>query len=122
MMRPPPRSTRTDTRFPYTTLFRSAGLPLTGRQGPGGSRVHGKERLPGGLALRALADRLQVLFAGLHTAVEPGLGDVGLLGHAHADDRLGTVQDDACRVGRTLAARQQCGAKDRTRTRLNYSH
>src|SRR3546814_1266843 len=24
MIRPPPRSTRTDTRFPYTTLFRSA--------------------------------------------------------------------------------------------------
>src|SRR3546814_17214282 len=26
MIRPPPRSTRTDTRFPDTTLFRSAGL------------------------------------------------------------------------------------------------
>src|SRR3546814_10323038 len=25
MLRPPPRSTRTDTLFPYTTLFRSAG-------------------------------------------------------------------------------------------------
>src|SRR3546814_9166161 len=64
----------------------AAGLPLTGRPGPGGSRVPGKERLPGGLALRALADRLQVLFAGLHTAVEPGLGDVGLLGHAHRSE------------------------------------
>src|SRR3546814_7300484 len=29
MIRRPPRSTRTDTRFPYTTLFRSStGLPL----------------------------------------------------------------------------------------------
>src|SRR3546814_4090763 len=26
MIRRPPRSTRTDTLFPYTTLFRSAGL------------------------------------------------------------------------------------------------
>src|SRR3546814_20792891 len=26
MIRRPPRSTPTDTRFPYTTLFRSAGL------------------------------------------------------------------------------------------------
>src|SRR3546814_10971569 len=26
MIRPPPRSTRTDTLFPYTTLFRSAHL------------------------------------------------------------------------------------------------
>src|SRR3546814_3922538 len=25
MLRPPPRSTRTDTLFPYTTLFRSSG-------------------------------------------------------------------------------------------------
>src|SRR3546814_8547262 len=28
MIRRPPRSTRTDTLFPYTTLFRSAGKPL----------------------------------------------------------------------------------------------
>src|SRR3546814_16681280 len=27
MIRRPPRSTRTDTRFPYTTLFRSLKLP-----------------------------------------------------------------------------------------------
>src|SRR3546814_2513959 len=26
MIRRPPRSTRTDTRFPYTTLFRSSGV------------------------------------------------------------------------------------------------
>src|SRR3546814_14650851 len=28
MIRRPPRSTRTDTLFPYTTLFRSSGLPV----------------------------------------------------------------------------------------------
>src|SRR3546814_1712750 len=28
MLRRPPRSTRTDTLFPYTTLFRSLSLPL----------------------------------------------------------------------------------------------
>src|SRR3546814_17851216 len=35
MIRRPPRSTRTDTLFPYTTLFRSVaviGLPDPGRQ------------------------------------------------------------------------------------------
>src|SRR3546814_9702759 len=31
MIRRPPRSTRTDTLFPYTTLFRSAGLRNPGR-------------------------------------------------------------------------------------------
>src|SRR3546814_4795005 len=37
MIRPPPKSTRTDTRFPYTTLFRSATTcgPCSGiRRGP----------------------------------------------------------------------------------------
>src|SRR3546814_6796564 len=34
MIRRPPRSTRTDTLFPYTTLFRSMG-PAVGRVGPG---------------------------------------------------------------------------------------
>src|SRR3546814_16803935 len=29
MIRRPPRSTRTDTLFPYTTLFRSQGEPMT---------------------------------------------------------------------------------------------
>src|SRR3546814_4649241 len=31
MIRRPPRSTRTDTLFPYTTLFRSAGTSLSGQ-------------------------------------------------------------------------------------------
>src|SRR3546814_2660546 len=30
MIRRPPRSTRTDTLFPYTTLFRSGGVCLSG--------------------------------------------------------------------------------------------
>src|SRR3546814_7699026 len=35
MIRPPPRSTRTDTLLPYTTLFRSEPLPAAprGRRG-----------------------------------------------------------------------------------------
>src|SRR3546814_7085003 len=38
MIRRPPRSTRTDTLFPYTTLFRSPRLPLR----------HGGSSLPSG--------------------------------------------------------------------------
>src|SRR3546814_4424581 len=34
MIRRPPRSTRTDTLFPYTTLFRSLGLVKCGRSAP----------------------------------------------------------------------------------------
>src|SRR3546814_8212847 len=33
MIRRPPRSTRTDTLFPYTTLFRSSTRRLPGRRG-----------------------------------------------------------------------------------------
>src|SRR3546814_4452436 len=33
MIRRPPRSTRTDTLFPYTTLFRSAGLRRRAHRG-----------------------------------------------------------------------------------------
>src|SRR3546814_9137730 len=41
MIRRPPRSTRTDTLFPYTTLFRS------GRTAPGASRAQPAGRLVG---------------------------------------------------------------------------
>src|SRR3546814_4006122 len=42
MIRRPPRSTRTDTLFPYTTLFRSdLGLP---RPAEGGGRGHPGDR------------------------------------------------------------------------------
>src|SRR3546814_2541565 len=34
MIRRPPRSTRTDTLFPYTTLFRSPRSPRAGRRAP----------------------------------------------------------------------------------------
>src|SRR3546814_4123752 len=37
MIRRPPRSTRTDTLFPYTTLFRSFALP--GNGAPGAERT-----------------------------------------------------------------------------------
>src|SRR3546814_15737490 len=44
MIRRPPRSTRTDTLFPYTTLFRSAGPGAGGGAGrlrhPGRGRCH----------------------------------------------------------------------------------
>src|SRR3546814_9808734 len=33
MIRRPPRATRTDTRFPYTTLFRSRIVGITGTNG-----------------------------------------------------------------------------------------
>src|SRR3546814_15290071 len=40
MIRRPPRSTRTDTLFPYTTLFRSAGRQVAHRVGSYKKRLH----------------------------------------------------------------------------------
>src|SRR3546814_14269461 len=40
MIRRPPRSTRTDTLFPYTTLFRSLPPPRRPGAEAGGGRVH----------------------------------------------------------------------------------
>src|SRR3546814_18685542 len=55
MIRRPPRSTRTDTLFPYTTLFRSASLrprfrpgavpPLDGRTAVGTAQPPGERRM-----------------------------------------------------------------------------
>src|SRR3546814_5284675 len=76
MRRRPPRSTRTDTLFPYTTLFRSHGIHrrarAEGRDHPAGSlrqravregQLHGggrpaaglgpEVRLPGGMGTRS---------------------------------------------------------------------
>src|SRR3546814_12049795 len=64
MVRRPPRSTRTDTLLPYTTLFRSAGGagdPARGDRGPGplGDHARGPRRRGGGAlpACRALGAR-----------------------------------------------------------------
>src|SRR3546814_4526646 len=117
MIRRPPRSTRTDTLFPYTTLFRSADFLefLVARLGD----------VPGHLA---------------------GLAAVGILGLGHGDEpaavgRERAVDDVhvlaqvgrrrcAARVGAAplfllLAHRVAAGAvvaQDRKSTRLNSSH
>src|SRR3546814_12324343 len=41
MRRRPPRSTRTDTLFPYTSLFRSGGREASVRRRPGCARTAG---------------------------------------------------------------------------------
>src|SRR3546814_3433485 len=71
MIRRPPRSTRTDTLFPYTTLFRSPSAVLTELKGVDGAYpLYGALVLKGGRAGpmradelvigQALADRLDV--------------------------------------------------------------
>src|SRR3546814_995077 len=61
-IRRPPRSTRTDTRFPYTTLFRSTFVAgrdhnaAADRDGQGKQRTHLCARLRGSLRLIPIED------------------------------------------------------------------
>src|SRR3546814_8050872 len=98
MIRRPPRSTRTDTLFPYTTLFRSVGL----------RRVLVVDRLAGVL--------LQV------QALDADLAGLAVLEVEHD----GPLADDGVKVLRDLIALRQVGVEvvlaDRKSTRLNSSH
>src|SRR3546814_8870925 len=121
MIRRPPRSTRTDTLFPYTTLFRSSRFCLSS---------------PGANTLKPLA---------IITGVGPGTG-AALARRFHAGgyrvamlardaSRLGALAEElpgsiaiGCDVGDPAALAQALdraaaeGGEDRKSTRLNSSH
>src|SRR3546814_4894077 len=64
MIRRPPRSTRTDTLFPYTTLFRSGGrcaAVVGGRPASGGGRPVGAD--PGAYPSRARSRQFRLFAA-----------------------------------------------------------
>src|SRR3546814_20078869 len=88
MIRRPPRSTRTDTLFPYTTLFRSQ---LLGRIedlfGELGARADADEVDVGDLFLQLLAGQraLEVLDVGVAGRLE---GVDGVLVHAFEKKKL----------------------------------
>src|SRR3546814_11274827 len=78
MIRPPPRSTRTDTLFPYTTLFRSneslqpVTIPLADARHVFVSKGFlrkfvGKLQVPFGLAAKSQIKELEMRPADLHT-------------------------------------------------------
>src|SRR3546814_12572876 len=86
MIRRPPRSTRTDTLFPYTTLFRSAlqhraQARLVERQRLGDAVAH-RARLTGDAAALHRADDVELIAA---------VGDQERLGEDHAQPRPGEV-------------------------------
>src|SRR3546814_10119794 len=95
MIRRPPRSTRTDTLFPYTTLFRSqAAAPAVlldhHLRGPEAlaQHLHGAVRLSG-----AAHEDVERRVAGLRPGVD---GDVRLGEHRHAGDAV--VRREAVQV------------------------
>src|SRR3546814_9972187 len=61
MVRRPPRSTRTDTLFPYTTLFRSTvteAIPMVQESKGGFGRTASRVGIAGAIALGAVASGL----------------------------------------------------------------
>src|SRR3546814_7627231 len=111
MIRRPPRSTRTDTLFPYTTLFRSLVVEedsVAGVHPVGLAIVHGDPvgiELRDGIGAARVERRGLALRHFLHEAVQfggAGLVEPGLVAHAQQPDRLEQA--------------------DRKSTRLNSSH
>src|SRR3546814_3311858 len=141
MIRRPPRSTRTDTLFPYTTLFRS-GRPLegtgVGRRRDGEPRALPRiEQIVGGVATRgqrqAEQGRALALFLALIRQVRVFCRDQGRNGPQPAQPPLqpGGGHDEGAFEGVVVAVQgrtvaQQlliaAAAGDRTSTRLNSSH
>src|SRR3546814_6591081 len=119
MLRRPPRSTRTDTLFPYTTLFRSAdrGAPgiVVPCRSPGLRHTRDVEVTRRIIDIRGIVGRHVAKRGGrilreveLSTGVDEDLG-IRLL-------RLGSAKD----IARCLLARV-ARQRDRKSTRLNSS-
>src|SRR3546814_6544722 len=81
MIRRPPRSTRTDTLFPYTTLFRSdltaARILRVGERGAGRGRAFLERRVERDLGILLVEDILR-----------PEFDAPFLVGSAHAEARV----------------------------------
>src|SRR3546814_2966793 len=72
MIRRPPRSTRTDTLFPYTTLFRSNLLLLSGigPRDPASNAVPGNEHdADGKLVAHDIAAQTRAVFANVRAVL-----------------------------------------------------
>src|SRR3546814_7796624 len=125
MIRRPPRSTRTDTLFPYTTLFRSGrGLtrsPFASKTGRGGLAMS-EILIDDEEGVRTITlnrpDRLNALTGSIMTPLADACAD------AARDSSVGCVIVTG--AGRGFCAGgdlKEGGAdKDRKSTRLNSSH
>src|SRR3546814_18805961 len=96
MIRRPPRSTRTDTLFPYTTLFRS--LPPTG----GGRQV---TDIGPGLLPEGLHDRLPPEAESAATLLRAVMDATAAHGYERVQPPL--AEFEANLVGRLKSTRQQ---------------
>src|SRR3546814_14552828 len=115
MIRRPPRSTRTDTRFPYSTLFRSleliVGIFYIGRH-PFARRAG--ERRP---IVRKDAEALEIAFR-----IAAANQDTELLVAAETAAGARVTADRIFLIERLVSNLRVRRKKDRKSTRLNSSH
>src|SRR3546814_6808682 len=123
MIRRPPRSTRTDTLFPYTTLFRScrgfedeAGTGVA-RDGKLGFEIAAKAGAA--LLLAQQDDRGEVrqidAFVKDHRGFEPAVA------HNRTTVELGERRGHGSFLPLEISNSSDLAAQDRQSTRLNYS-
>src|SRR3546814_3022659 len=123
MIRRPPRSTRTDTLFPYTTLFRSAvpaGAPSTAVRCQSGCRRRSRSarRIIVRL-LHGIADRVGFLLHGVACSVGFLLDRLAKALRPFLHRALGFVELGA-QLGKLAFAIEF--SRDRKSTRLKSSH
>src|SRR3546814_10857901 len=115
----PPRSTRTDTLFPYTTLFRSHAAIKVGEEHFLGERgaLAKRKQLQHGIFLAGQMNARAIHFHRLGVEIDGEL--------AGADHRLRMplgAADDRMDTGDQLLAVKRLGDIDRKSTRMNSSH
>src|SRR3546814_4394894 len=130
MIRRPPRSSRTDTLFPYTTLFRSE-RPRIQRAALGPLLVHTAIQLERAALADVTLEALAIIADLLEDVVAPLLVDAEVLAHARGDTqdaldvRVVALQlvIDVLRGDAVFLTLDHCVQRpDRKSTRLNSSH
>src|SRR3546814_14996923 len=107
MIRLPPRSTRTDTLLPYTTLFRSTGLTNLQPESATSAPMIGR--------FLGLAVAITAVSVGVASIASRSAGDdVGAPATAETQDNSNWTTQRGKRGGRSSG--------DRKSTRLNSSH
>src|SRR3546814_6572572 len=118
MIRRPPRSTRTDTLFPYTTLFRST------KNLNWAARWYGKAAAQGHAEGAFSYGVVQAAGLGLPTNMPLGYAWLDIAsdhGHAKAGEVRGAIASKMT-PEEIAAGKRQAAALDRKSTRLNSSH
>src|SRR3546814_8307098 len=124
MIRRPPRSTRTDTLFPYTTLFRARQRPISWGMDKHRHRLRRDDAQTGMTTVRE-PRRLSVILSPEEVArlldAAPGLNAKAALSVSYGAG-LRASEVVSLKVSDIDSARQVIRVEDRKSTRLNSSH